>query len=147
MQLVKTVNDIEIYVNSDGRFIADVGGKKMKRVSIKPIEKAIMMLQQAVTVHLIRGTSWDNGKTRREIDIVAFEKSGKARDSSGELLERYGKFYIGTQDQIEAVDELIDRQKELNHEWGALLKEMQNVHGRNFETLRDSMTLSQPANR
>jgi hypothetical protein len=147
MQLVKTVNDIEIYVNSDGRFIADVGGKKMKRVSIKPIEKAIMMLQQAMTVHLIRGTSWNNSRDRREIDIVAFEKSGKARDYSGKLLERYGKFYIGTQDQIEAVDELIDRQKELNHEWGALLKEMQNVHGRNFETLRDSMTLSQPANR
>jgi len=135
-RILKTLDGINIHIDDDGQFSAKIGGKTVRRASIKPIERAIMALRDAAVLHYIESSP--GYRRRRKLSIIGFEKSGKAREKNGNLVERgwQESLYLCDEVQAEQVDALIREQEALDKRWRYVVGRLTEVHQRNFERVR-----------
>lgn len=136
MYKVKEVDGIEIFVDEDGKFCAEVAGHKVRRASIASVEKAILQTRSAVTVQMIRGGE-SYCRSRTEIGVVGFTDGGKARTKDGKFEDWFNqRFLICTPGQVEGLDRLIEEQRDLDDRWREAIGECIEVTRYNFDKIR-----------
>jgi len=131
---VTEIEGIEIFVDGNGKFNADVHGRKISRTTLKAVEKVILDASQPLKVF----TKAYSGFRANEDNIIGIERSGKARTVAGELLGKYEHVYLFDQKIYDKLNELEEARRELNEQSREVMKNAVEVTGSNFAELRDA---------
>jgi len=101
---IKTVDGIQISVDNDGKFIARINEKDVKKASISAIEKQILALRQVVTLYDMQD-HWR--KKKAPVHVMGYEH-GRVRDQEGKLHSKYGiELYHLSEKDILEVDKIL----------------------------------------
>ncbi len=106
MNLIREVSGISIYVNDDGRFIAEVGDKVINKPTLREVEREIGRLAGGLPV-----VAFDNFTLRR-FEFIAFEKrsgSDVYRDKNNQRHQAFKKYYKSTPQLISQLTDLQER--------------------------------------
>lgn len=131
---IKNVEGIEVFINENGAFEAEINGKIEKRSSLSSLARVIKERNGGLDVQLVENHY--NRKRRSPMTIIGFTTHDKVRKSDGERVELHsGNLYICNDKEIAAIDALIAEQDELTARWDALMNELQVVSVYTFDKI------------
>ena len=142
IEVVETVDDIEIWVCADGKFEMEWHGKIKRNASFNALKKLILKQRTALVVQQL-GDTFRTHKTRKEVKLVAFNAKGRAADETGKQQDFFDEFYVTTAEQNALLDDLIQEQIDLNTRWDTLRRSLTSVDKRSFEQLRIEAELAE----
>lgn len=136
MTLIKEVDGINVYVNSDGRFIAEVNGKVINKPSLREVERELAKIARGLAVF-----SFDGYALRQYIFISCESKGSYShayRDKDNCRHPSHHTYYKSTPELLEQLADLEKRwqeaEKAFEAERVAILENAEHVSRDDFKT-------------
>lgn len=107
MTLIKEIDGIAVYVNTEGRFIAEVGDRVIKKASLREVERELAKLARGLAVF-----SFD-GYALKQYSFIDCQPDGSYsyvyRDSENQRHKSYHTYYKSTPEILEQLADLEKR--------------------------------------
>lgn len=123
---LKEIRGIQVFVTDSGRFVAEIGGREVKKATLRDLEKAIEHHFGAVKVFHVEGFVF------YERDFVGINSGGDYRDKESGVHRSWKTFYFWDEKIAAALRDVEARYKKavdaLEKERDALLRGTDRVH-------------------
>lgn len=128
--LIKTYEGIEIHVGTDGKFFCTVGTgvqeRTIKKPTLKAMERAIMALNDSVTLVRLHSTYHTSGKSMDDVQVIGIE-DGKARLKEGGYVDWMYDVYDVTPEQRDELISMINDQRVFDQKWNELIDRLVKI--------------------
>lgn len=128
---IKTIGTTTIYVNSSGRFHAEINGKDVYRASLAALEKLILTDLAPLPV-MVSTRAWHWNIREDELARATKHKMKGKRSS----YSAYDSVYVYDKDATEKLKGLVAEHQALSERWDAILDNLTRVRPGNLEELR-----------
>lgn len=130
----KDIDGTQVFINSDGKFEAKIGGRLVKKGSLREIEKELEKLLSPLKVYEL--DKYGHPRRPNPVEIIKFESDGRARERSGELVRYREAYYLLGEKELDSIQSFVDRQDKLKEDWKGYIESLTRVTKQNFEELR-----------
>src|SRR5262245_12064644 len=139
MTFIKEVHEISIYVNAEGRFIAEIGNRVINKPSLREVEREIGKSTGGLHVFEFEAEGAQRPFILQRHEFTGMD-SGRYkdcyRDKDGQRHATYHAYYKSTPELIEALSDLEGRykaaMKAFDQERRAILQGAKGVSRRDF---------------
>lgn len=132
MTKIKEVGEVSVYVNGEGRFIAEVGGRVINKPSLREIEKELGKIAGGIAVFYF-GSEFQ----LVQYELIGVEPKGGFRDKSGRKRAAYETYYKSTPELIAEAEDLARRYEaaisEFRKERYAILDRAKRITEKDFQ--------------
>ena len=142
MTFIKEVGEVSIYVNAEGRFVAEIGDRVINKPSLREVEREIGKSTGGLRVFSFEGSG---GLSAQPFILDQYEFTGmdsgrykdNYRDKNGRRHATFRTYYKSTPELIEALADLAARyeaaMKAFSDERRAILDKAKRVSRQDFE--------------
>ena len=132
MTKIKEVGEVSVYVNGEGRFIAEVGDRVINKPSLREIEKELGKIAGGIAVFYF-GSQFQFV----QYEFIGVEPKGGFRDKAGHKRAEYESYYKSTPDLIAQAEDLARRYEkamaEFRDERYAILDKAKQITKEDFQ--------------
>ncbi len=119
---LKELQGVQIRVNNDGKFLAVIAGKLVKKPTLREIEKEIAKHTAGIRVFSFDEFSF------REYAFIDLKRDGDFRDSDRRIQKSYHHFYHWN-------DEIVSRLQEVERQYEETVQRLENETESNVEII------------